>query len=144
MFLQQSVHNHEVSIGLPEISIGLHPHSRALQLVRTDPLVRGRPRMRSSSFMVLVNLSEALSAILKMQPSRSLHRPLKLVLDSRSGPWILVRVLLTLYLFGLDACPLLFSVDPFISLPSGDRDGLFQTTPFRFSYSYVSFTDYVP
>ena len=35
----------EVSIGLPEISIGLHPHSRALRLVRIDPLVRGRPRM---------------------------------------------------------------------------------------------------
>ena len=73
----------------------------------------------------------------KLYPSRSLHRPLKLVSSSSSRPWVLVHIFSTLYILVFYACPLIFSVGPFNSVHSGYQDGLILTMPFKFSHSYV-------
>ena len=99
----------------------------------------GAPGYRSSSFTILVNLSDALDPISNTFSYRSMYRPLKSVSALISGPWALVSFFLPLYQFVLDACPLLLSVNPFKSFPLGYQYGLLYTIPFTFSYSYFEF-----
>ena len=88
---------------------------------------------------------DALVPRLKVQPSKSVHRPWKLV--SVSGSRLgLFQGFLPLYFLGLEACPLFPSFGIFDSSPSGGRDGFYPTIPSPFldlSCSYVEFTFFV-
>ena len=99
------------------------------------------PRYCPISFIVRVNLSDAIVPRSKIQPSKSMHRPWKSV--SASGSRIgFFRGFLPLNFLVLGDFPLFLSVRIFNSLPSGEKDGFYLIIPSPFLDIYCYYVEF--